>query len=60
MHCISCNRKLKEGLGYYSTDSGPLCIVCHDIKIEAGEFKLKKDFQKSSHQEIMNTQDETN
>ena len=60
MHCISCNRKLKEGLGYYSKDSGPLCIVYHDMEIQTEELKLKKDLQKSYHQGIMKDQDEAN
>jgi hypothetical protein len=60
MLCISCNTKLKEGIGYYSTDSGPLCIVCHDMEINTEELKLKKKFSKIIHQGIMKNQDETN
>jgi hypothetical protein len=60
MKCINCNRKVNEGIGYYNTDSGPLCIICHDLKIEANELKLLKNVQKSSHQKLINKKDEKN
>ena len=60
MTCIRCNRELKEGIGHYRTITGPLCVVCHDMEIEAEELMLKNEFQISSHQEFMKDQDETN
>lgn len=60
MDCISCNRRLEEGMGHYRTISGPLCVVCHDMEIEAEALMLKNDFQIPFHREIMKDQDETN
>jgi len=46
MKCIGCNRKLEEGIGHYLTNSGPLCVVCHDNEIKEDELKFKKKFSK--------------
>jgi len=60
MKCIHCNLKLIEGLGYYNTDAGPLCIICHDLESEASELTLLKKAQESSHQNALNGENGTN
>jgi hypothetical protein len=59
MKCINCNRKVNEGIGYYNTDCGPLCIICHDLEIEANTLTLLKKAQKSSHQNALNKENGT-
>ena len=44
MEFISCNRKLEGGIGHYRTNSGPLCVICHDNEIKEDELKLKNNF----------------
>jgi hypothetical protein len=60
MKCIGCNLKLEDGIGHYRTDSGPLCVVCHDKEIESNELKLRANFQRLPDRGIMKGQDETN
>ena len=59
MRCINCDGKLSENVGYYSTDSGPLCITCHDLEIEADQRKLLNNFKKFSHRKNIKKKDET-
>jgi hypothetical protein len=60
MKCISCNRKLEQGIGHYRTNSGPVCVVCHDKEIESDELRLKNNFQELSESGIMKDSDEPN
>ena len=60
MKCISCNRKLGEGIGYYRNNFGPVCVVCHDEEIESDELRLKNNFQELSETGIMKDGDEPN
>jgi hypothetical protein len=60
MKCISCNRNLEKNIGHYKTNSGPLCIVCHDKEIESDDLKLKNNFQKLSDIGVMKDRHETN
>lgn len=60
MKCISCNRKLEQGIGHYRTNSGPACVVCHDKEIESDELRLKNNFQELSESGIMTGIDEPN
>lgn len=59
MKCIGCNRKLENGIGHYRTDSGPLCVVCHDKEIEPDELQLRGNFQRLPDQGIMKGPEET-
>lgn len=60
MKCIGCNRKLEEGIGHYRTNSGTLCVVCHDKEIESDEFRIENNFQKLSDHGFIKDHDETN
>ena len=60
MKCISCNRKLEQGIGHYRTNSGPVCVVCHDKEIESDELTLENNFQELSESGIMKDSDEPN
>jgi hypothetical protein len=60
MKCIGCNLKLEEGIGHYRTNSGALCVVCHDKEIESDELRLKNNYQKLSDHGFIKDHDETN